>query len=113
MIKLRDYQREAVNSVYEYWAKEKGNPLIIAPPCGAGKSLIIGEIVRRYAVRGNARAWFWHTEKNCWSKTRPNLRNLWSDAPTGFYSAGIGRRDRGAQILFAGIPDDSQQNTPA
>ena len=31
------------------------------------------------------------------------LIGLWRDAPAGIYSAGLGRRDLGARILFAGI----------
>lgn len=102
MIKLRDYQRDAVNSVYEYWSKEKGNPLIIAP-CGAGKSIIIGEIVRGVMQYEGTRVLVLAHRKELLEQNEAELRNLWRDAPTGFYSAGIGRRDRGAQILFAGI----------
>ena len=36
-------------------------------------------------------------------RTTPSSIGLWPDAPAGIYSAGLGRRDLGARILFAGI----------
>jgi DNA repair protein RadD len=43
---LRDYQREAVDGLYNYWAGKAGeNPLIVAPT-GSGKTAIIAQIVK-------------------------------------------------------------------
>ncbi len=43
---LRDYQKKAVDALYDYWAQGKGeNPLIVAPT-GSGKTAIIAQIVR-------------------------------------------------------------------
>ena len=43
---LRDYQKEAVDGLYNYWASKSGdNPLIVAPT-GSGKTAIIAQIVR-------------------------------------------------------------------
>ena len=43
---LRDYQKKAVDALYDYWANGKGeNPLIVAPT-GSGKTAIIAQIVR-------------------------------------------------------------------
>ena len=44
--KLRPYQEAAIDGLYQYWADGRGdNPLIVAPT-GAGKSAILGQIVR-------------------------------------------------------------------
>jgi len=51
---LRDYQKEAIDSVWKYWSKTKGNPLIVAP-CGAGKSLIIADLIRQLHQEHGAR----------------------------------------------------------
>ena len=41
MIKLRDYQQEAIDSIFKFfYSKKKGNPLVKAPT-GSGKSVII------------------------------------------------------------------------
>ena len=37
------------------------------------------------------------------AQNHAELIGLWRDAPAGIYSAGLGRRDLGARILFAGI----------
>ena len=44
--KLRDYQEEAVCSIFEYFSKKGGNPLVVIPT-GGGKSLVLSEFVRR------------------------------------------------------------------
>ena len=41
---LRDYQQEAVSSIFGYFQKRKGNPLVVIPTAG-GKSLIIADFI--------------------------------------------------------------------
>jgi len=43
---LRDYQVEAVDSIFAYFDKKKGNPLVVIPTAG-GKSLIIADFIKR------------------------------------------------------------------
>lgn len=43
---LRDYQSEAVSSIFGYFKKGRGNPLVVVPT-GGGKSLIIAEFIRQ------------------------------------------------------------------
>ncbi|MBK9427231.1 MAG: DEAD/DEAH box helicase family protein [Gammaproteobacteria bacterium] len=101
-IELRHYQRAAIDSLYEYWGREKGNPLIVAP-CGAGKSLVIAFFIREAMQYPDTRIICMTHRKELLEQNEAELRGIWPDAPTGFYSAGIGRRDRHAPILFAGI----------
>jgi DNA repair protein RadD len=42
----RNYQDEAANSVFAYFAEKDGNPLV-AMPTGTGKSVVIAEFLRR------------------------------------------------------------------
>ena len=102
MINLRDYQREAIDSLYEYWERKKGNPLIVAP-CGAGKSIIIAQFIREAMGYAGTRIIVLTHRKELLEQNEAELRGIWPDAPTGFYSAGIGRKDRHAPIMFAGI----------
>lgn len=46
MITLRDYQKKAVDEVFNYICNNKGNPVVIAPT-GSGKSILIAEIIRK------------------------------------------------------------------
>src|SRR4029077_15916697 len=48
---LRNYQRESLDALYEYWEAGRGNGLVVLPT-GSGKSLVIAalcqEILRDY-----------------------------------------------------------------
>lgn len=50
MIKLRDYQNEAVDLLSNGFRKHKR--IVLALPTGAGKTVVFSEIVRRAAERG-------------------------------------------------------------
>jgi DNA repair protein RadD len=100
---LRAYQRAALDAVYCYWRDEGGNPLITLPT-GSGKSLIIAalcqELLHDYpALRIGIAT---HVRELIMQDYLELLR-LWPEAPAGIYSAGIGRRDRQAPILFMGV----------
>lgn len=101
-VELRHYQRAAIDSLYEYWSREKGNPLIEAP-CGAGKSIIIAQFIREAMAYPGTRVLVLTHRRELLEQNEAELRSIWSSAPTGIYSAGLGRRDRYSPILFAGI----------
>ena len=42
---LRWYQREAIDSVHDYFGRARGNPLVVAPT-GSGKSVILASFLR-------------------------------------------------------------------
>jgi len=102
VIQLRDYQRHAIDSLYTYWQREKGNPLIVAP-CGAGKSIMIAQFIREAMAYPDTRILVLTHRMELLKQDEAELRNLWPHAPTGFYSSGLKRKDRHAPILFAGI----------
>ena len=45
-MELRDYQQAAVDSVFDWFATNTTNPLVVVPT-GGGKSVILAEFVRR------------------------------------------------------------------
>ena len=98
----RPYQRAAIDSLYRYWETDTGNPLIVAP-CGAGKSLIIAFFIREAMEYPGTRILILTHRRELLQQNEAELKEIWPQAPTGFYSAGIGRKDRHAPILFAGI----------
>lgn len=102
MLELREYQRAAIDSLYDYWSEEKGNPLIVAP-CGAGKSIILAQFIREAMQYQGTRIIVLTHRKELLEQDEAELKGIWPEAPTGFFSAGIGRKDRYADILFAGI----------
>jgi DNA repair protein RadD len=104
MMILREYQEEAVDSIYEYWDNERGNNPLVCAPTGSGKSVIIAEFCKRtcsdwkdvrIAVVTDSRELIDQNEKE--------MRKHWSDASTGIYSAGLNKKQTQAQILFVGI----------
>ena len=99
----RDYQAAAVDSLFEYWRNNTGNP-IIAKPTGTGKALVIAEFIRR--------AWQLYPGTNILVLTHvkelvgqnfETLLKLWPTAPAGIYSAGLRRKDIGKPVTFAGV----------
>lgn len=103
MIQLRDYQREAIDAIYAYFMRANGNP-IVALPTGTGKSVVIGEFIRGACTQWtDTRVVMLTHVKELIAQNFMALNKVWPDAPAGIYSAGLNKRDIGAQILCAGI----------
>jgi DNA repair protein RadD len=102
-LSLRPYQREAIDALFAYWQAGKGNGLLVLPT-GAGKSLVLAalsqELLRDYPT---LRIGIVTHVRELIQQNYQELLRLWPQAPAGIYSAGIGRRDTRAQILFCGI----------
>jgi len=103
MLTPRPYQREAVDSVFTYWQNESGCPLIVAAT-GLGKSLIMATLIREL-VEGwpSMRIMVATHVAELIEQGYMELVGIWQFAPAGIYSAGLGRRDRSSQVLYAGI----------
>jgi DNA repair protein RadD len=103
MLQLRDYQQEAEESVFDYWQSEPGNPLVDLAT-GCGKSLVMASLIKRL-VSGwpDMRVLVATHVAELIEQNYLELVGIWPFAPAGIYSAGLGRRDARAQIVFAGI----------
>ena len=103
MIDLRPYQRTAIDALYDYFGARTGNPLI-SMPTGTGKSIVIAAFIKEaVAAYPDTRILMLTHVKELIAQNFAALMRLWPEAPAGIYSAGLSRRDIGAQILFAGI----------
>ena len=100
----RDYQIEAVQSVYDYFKDQRGDAPIICAPTGSGKSLIAAMLMRRAVddFPGTRILLATHV-KELILQDFQTLMKLWPTAPAGIYSAGLGRRQARAQLLFGGV----------
>jgi DNA repair protein RadD len=103
MLNLRPYQQAAIASIYGYFQNNKGNPLVIIPTAG-GKSLVMASF-----IKGVLKAWpdqriliVTHVRELI-AQNYAEMIGLWPDAPAGIYSAGLGKREAQARVLFAGI----------
>ncbi len=102
-MKLRDYQRAAVDSVFDYWRREDGSPLIVLPT-GAGKSIVIATFIRELLESyPDMRILCVTHVKELLTQNAQELLGVWPFAPVGFYSAGLGRKDAHMQIIFGGV----------
>lgn len=103
MLELRPYQRQAVDQLYAYWQDKSGSPLLVLPT-GAGKSLVLAtvckELIENYL---DMRILIVTHVRELILSNFGELLNIWPFAPAGIFSAGVGRRDAHAQIIFGGV----------
>lgn len=103
MIQLRPRQRAAIDALYDYFAVEDGNPLVVAPT-GTGKSVIIGAFVQEAMTRfKNQRILMLTHVRELIEQNHSKLMQLWPDAPAGVYCAGLGMKDFDKPIVYASI----------
>jgi DNA repair protein RadD len=103
MLRLRSYQQAAITAIYNYFADKSGHPIVVIPTAG-GKSIVLAAF-----VQGVLRQWpdqriliVTHVRELI-AQNHAEMMALWPEAPAGIYSAGLRKREIGAQVLFAGI----------
>lgn len=103
MLTLRPYQQAAIAAIYKYYCEKSGNCCVVIPTAG-GKSLVMAAF-----IEGVLKAWpdqriliVTHVRELI-AQNHAEMIGLWPEAPAGIYSAGLGKREARAQILFAGI----------
>lgn len=103
MLEARYYQRDSIDATYAYWG-EGGRNGVIVLPTGSGKAYVIAklieELLRDYP---DIRIVNVTDSKTLVAQNYKEFINLCPFAPAGIYSAGLGRRDANAQVLFCGI----------
>ena len=100
---LRDYQKDAIDGLYSYWANKMGdNPLIVAPT-GAGKTAIIAQMIKDAMSFPNTRVLVLAHVKELLEQGASGLQKLYPEAEVGFYSASLKQKDLTKPITFAGI----------
>lgn len=103
MLELRYYQREAIDALYKYWAEGGGNGLIVLPT-GAGKALVIAKIIEELlSDYPDMRILNVTHSASLVAQNFEEFVGLMPFAPSGIYSASLGRRDTRSQVLFCGI----------
>lgn len=101
---LRNYQKAAIDQLYAWFSDNpEGNPCIVLPT-GAGKSHIIAALCKD-AIQSwpETRILMLTHQRELIQQNAAKLRQHWRNAPLGIYSAGIGKREAGEPITFAGI----------
>jgi DNA repair protein RadD len=101
---LRDYQQRTITELYAWFeAGNEGNPCLVLPT-GSGKSHIIAALCKD-ALQSwpETRILMLVHVRELISQNAEKMRQHWPNAPLGIYSAGLGRKDLGEPITFAGI----------
>jgi len=100
----REYQTEAVQSIWAYFATHKtGNP-IIAMPTGSGKTIVNARFLQGvYWIFPFQRIMLLTHVKELIQQNYNKLVALWPDSPVGIYSDGLGQKNPRQPITFAGI----------
>jgi DNA repair protein RadD len=102
-MKLRDYQRAAIDGVYKFFEEAEGNPLVVVPT-GGGKSVIAARFIQEVCETWSEERILVVTHvKELIAQNHAALLRCWPDAPAGIYSAGLNRRDTSARIMFCGV----------
>lgn len=108
-IQAREYQDWATQSIFEYFKDKTGNPLV-AMPTGTGKSIVIAMFVKKVLFQWpRQRVMVLTHVKELIDQNYEKLKLVWPQAPAGIYSAGLNRRDRLNNIIFAGIASVSKR----
>ena len=103
MITLRDYQKKAVDEVFNYICNNKGNPVVIAPT-GSGKSILIAEIIRKSLKwwPGTRILMLTH-QKELIEQDMDKLKKIAPELDMGIYSASLKSKDASHDVTFASI----------
>lgn len=102
-LQLRDYQRAAIDGLYDYWAGGRGNHPILVAPTGAGKSLILAKLIEDAMSFPGTRVIVLTHVKELLEQNAKELIEAYPTADFGFYSASIGQKRLDKPITFAGI----------
>jgi DNA repair protein RadD len=102
-MKLRPYQIEGLQALFDYWRRGGGNPLLVLAT-GTGKSVIIAFLLKQLlSDYPSMRVLITAPNRELIEQNVKELVNVWPDAPIGTNCEGLGSRDTDAQILFATI----------
>jgi DNA repair protein RadD len=101
-VKLRPYQQEAVNAVYEHLRTRDDNPCVVIPT-GGGKTPVIATICRDAVSQWNGRVVILAHVKELLEQAAEKLWAIAPEIPLGIYSAGLKRKDLGYAVTIAGI----------
>lgn len=101
---LRDYQRRAINELYAWFEKNPtGHPCLVLPTA-SGKSHIVAALCKEALQEWPETQILMLTHvKELIEQNAEKMLLHWPDAPMGIYSAGIGKKQLGNPITFAGI----------
>lgn len=102
-LELRPYQNDAVSSVFNYFANNGGNPLVLMPT-GTGKSIVIAKLVHSVLQHQPTHRFIMATHvKELIKQNAEKLDLIMPGAPYGICSAGLKSKDFMQPVIYGGI----------
>lgn len=104
MIRLRPYQTDGLDALWNYFqAGNTGNPLL-AWPCGTGKSIVPAIFIESVMRLWPTQRFLLITHvKELIDQNYKALLRVWFNAPVGIYSAGLKSKETAQSIIYGGI----------
>jgi DNA repair protein RadD len=108
---LRPYQQDGLNALWDYFKDgNTGNPLLCWPT-GTGKSIVPAIFIESVMKIWPTQRFLLATHvKELIEQNAGVLKEIWSNAPLGIYSAGLKEKNPVMPICYAGI--QSAKNNP-
>jgi len=101
-LKLRYYQRNAIDALHSWFDTRPEDPTLIALPTAAGKTIIFSHFIKEvFNKNPKARFLIMAHRKELVAQAENKLKSVWPDAPVGVLAAGMKRFQHNAQILVA------------
>lgn len=102
-MKLRYYQQDAIDALWNFLSEKEGNPLICMPTA-TGKSLVLAGFIKLLLSQySTIRFMVLSHVKELVSQDYETLKRIWPTAPAGIYSSGLSRKDIRFPIVFGGV----------
>ena len=101
-MKLRPYQQEAIDAVYDHLRTRDDNPCVVIPTAG-GKTPVMAAICKDAVSRWGGRVLILAHVKELLEQTAGTLNQIAPDLGIGVYSAGLKSRDTSHSVIVAGI----------
>ena len=102
MMTLRDYQSDAVASVWKHLREKDTNPCVVIPTAG-GKSLCIAQVAKDAVTNWGGRVLCLAHVKELIEQNAAKIRAICPELKVGVYSAGLDSRDTREPVIVAGI----------
>ena len=102
MMTLRDYQSDAVASVWKHLREKDTNPCVVIPTAG-GKSLCIAQVAKDAVMNWGGRVLCLAHVKELIEQNAAKIRAICPELKVGVYSAGLDSRDTREPVIVAGI----------
>lgn len=103
MFELRQYQSDCKDAIHAHICTKDTNPCAVIPT-GGGKSIIMAAVMHDWYIQApHVRGAVLQHRKELALQNYEKLAAYYTDCEIGIYSAGLGRRDHDAQMMFASI----------